>query len=430
VHRDKATTGFACCTAETRKGDQDVDKKTLENLRLQVEVLRRRNAALEAAGAGKKDYVNTGLPTTIRPSFAAKALPVAATAPSLSVQERSRLLQEATAEAIASLPLPIALLFPNQTPGLAGSLVPATVTRVPGAIRMLREAADITGSDLQEIAGIHGKTHQKSDAPRLGQPLVFVASCIAIERLRYERPEAVHRCQAVAGIGVGEFAALYAADVLDFDLGLRLVMLRAEQMQRAASAAGPELMQLSITGMSLERVQALCEQVRRTLGDDEVASVAYSVGAQAHICSGTKQGVEELRKLIEAQARAGARASVLPSPEHLRCGAFQTKLMEEAQRQLRKALLDALPKLRPPRCAVYFNVMGEAVPAGAQPSLIVQLLADQITSTVRWEQTVRTMLREGIEELVVCGPPGASQMKEVIEDIAPEAANRTTLCSA
>mmetsp|Transcript_138458 Transcript_138458/g.441747 ORF Transcript_138458/g.441747 Transcript_138458/m.441747 type:complete len:328 (+) Transcript_138458:425-1408(+) len=316
------------------------------------------------------------------------------------------------------------LLFPNQTPGVMGARL--QVAGIPRAQQMLQQAASILECDLERL--LNPSSTPKAEMPRYGQPILYVASCLATERLRSERSEAVERCQAVAGVGVGEFAALYAAGVLDFATGLRLVLIRSEEMQRAAAHIG-ETLQLSVTGMDLERVISLCAEVCRSLDGKEVCNVAYSVAPKALICAGTTAAVQQLLSLVQSRASSQeVRASIMESPKGATFGAFQTSLMEQAKQHLRTALYEALPLLKPPRCAVYFNVMGEALPAGAQPTLIVELLAEQLTSTVLWEQTIRTMLREGIDELVVCGPAHASQLKDVVRKISPEAGGRTRLC--
>lgn len=319
--------------------------------------------------------------------------------------------------------LPVGLLFPNQCQRLVGML--QEVDRVPRAQELLRRASAVLGYDLEQLCT--AGPGSRLDETRHCQPAVYVASLAAAERLRIDRPEAVRRCQAVAGIGVGEYAALQVAGVFDFELGLRLVRLRAEEMHRA-SAIG-EQQQLGLTGVELDRVRVLCEEARRACGPDEVCSVAYAVAPKAHICAGTREAVQRLHALGKGQgAGVHVRVRLLETPQELGHGAFQTKLMEQAQQQLRAALLEAVPSMRPPRCAVYFNVMGEALPAGAEPSLVAELLAAQLTSTVLWEQTVRTMLREGLEEFVACGPSTSAQLADVMPKISPDAGRRTTVC--
>eukprot|EP00747_Dinoflagellata_sp_TGD_P076706 gnl/TRDRNA2_/TRDRNA2_159268_c0_seq1.p1 gnl/TRDRNA2_/TRDRNA2_159268_c0~~gnl/TRDRNA2_/TRDRNA2_159268_c0_seq1.p1 ORF type:complete len:214 (-),score=52.39 gnl/TRDRNA2_/TRDRNA2_159268_c0_seq1:50-691(-) len=206
----------------------------------------------------------------------------------------------------------------------------------------------------------------------------------------------------------------------------RLVQLRAEEMHRASMAGKQQ--QLLLTGVELDRVRVLCEEARRTCvdgGGREVCAVAYSVTPKGHICAGTKDAADRLFFLGKSQGTVNVNVSFVDTPQHLGYGAFQTELMEQAQEKLRRALKDALPSMRPPRCAVYFNTMGEALPAGTEPLLVSELLAEQLTSTVLWEQTVRTMLREGTEEFIVCTPSTSSQLKAIMQKISMDAARRS-----
>lgn len=308
--------------------------------------------------------------------------------------------------------LPVALLFADQAPRLAGALADlASGDRQA----LLESASKVLGYDLGRLCA-EGQADDLEQTRRC-QPAVYVACIAAVERLRAERPEVIEQCHSLAGCGVGEFAALHVAGVFDFELGLELVQLRAEEMHLAAQVG--EQQQLSLTGVEFDRVRNLCEEARRTCGEGEVCSVSYALLPKGHICAGTKPAIDRLFELGSSQSRVNVRASLLSTPQEMGYGAFHTKLMEGAQRKLRVRLRELVPRMRPPRCPVYFNSMGEALPKGADPSLIAELLAAQLTTTVLWEQTVRTMRREGVEEFVVCGPRTPSQLVAVMEKLAP-----------
>lgn len=325
--------------------------------------------------------------------------------------------------------MPAALLFPNQAPNLTGMFRDRVA---PLAQDLLRRADGILGYNLEQLCadGVGGSAGKRQlDDTVHCQPAVYVAGLAAVERLKLSRPEAVSHCQAVAGFGVGEYAALQVAGVFSFEEGLDLVRIRAEEMQAAAQKGVQR--QLLLTGVELDRVRMLCEEARRKCGEGEVCSVAYAVMPKGHICAGTEAAANELYQIGRSKhSGVDVRASLLETRQELGHGAFQTQLMDEAQRNLREALRKALPKMRPPRCAVYFNTMGEALPAGADPSLIVDLLATQLTSTVLWEQTIRTMIREGIDEFIVCGPSTTSQLQDVMWKISSDAGRRTKPCNA
>lgn len=438
---------------------QEEDKQLVETLKQQVEALRRRNAALEQAltpsstrgglealrqhlaggtsprrgallsevsGLPPGDSYAGALPSSpsvLRRRPASGVVGSGVAASNISAHERSRLLQEAARQAEAAIPLPFGLLFPNQTPNMFGTL--QSVDKNPRVQQMLASASAVLELNVEQLC--QRGPPEKLSSMRLAQPIVYIASCIALELLRCEQPDAVNRCQAVAGIGVGEFAALYAADVWDFELGLRLVMLRAEQMQKVADAEGAQMQQLTVTGMSLERVRSLCDQVLHKCGPGEVCSVAYAVGAKAHIATGTLEAIQLLQTLASSQSGIEVKASYVERPKGGNFCVFQTKLMEEAKDYLKRALYETLPMLRPPRCPVYFNVMGEALPAGASPTLIVELLSEQLTSTVLWEATARTMAREGVNEMIMCGPTGSSQLGRIVQQNRSQARTRMFL---
>jgi len=310
--------------------------------------------------------------------------------------------------------VPVALLFPNQAPSLIGTLAGENGASLPIAARaLLRRANGFLGYDVEELCA-RGPA-SKLDQTQYCQPAVYVASLCAAEKLRIENPEAVERCQAVAGFGVGEYAALCMAGVFDFELGLRLVRLRAEAMHVAAtvSPSGSQ-QQLMLRELELEQIEELCEVVRKETGGREVCGIAYAMMPKVHICAGTKAAADRLFALGVAH---GAKVNFLDTPHKLGYGAFQTSLMRIAQIKLKAALLAAVPSMRPPRCAVYFNASGVKLPAGSDPMQVAELLAAQLTSTVLWQQTVRGMLSEGVEKFVVCGPSTAKQLKDVMRGI-------------
>lgn len=308
--------------------------------------------------------------------------------------------------------IPVALLFPNQAPSLMGTLAGDSGSSLPLAARaLLRRASSFLGFDVEELCA-QGPA-KMLDQTQYCQPAVYVASLCAAEKLRVEQPDVVERCQAVAGFGVGEYAALCLAGVFDFELGLRLVRLRAEAMHVAATAspAGSQ-QQLMLRELELDQIEELCETVRKETG--EVCGVAYAMMPKVHICAGTKAAAE---RLFALGVEHGAKANFLDTPHNLGYGAFQTSLMQCAQIKLKAALRAAVPSMRPPRCSVYFNASGVGMPAGSDPIQVAELLAAQLTSTVLWQQTIRGMLDEGVDKFVVCGPTTAKQLKDVMRGI-------------
>jgi len=308
-------------------------------------------------------------------------------------------------------PVPAALLFPGQGSQYVGMM--KDVVDRPGVKSMLAKAREILGWDPKELA-LNGPEEKLSET-RYCQPLMMLAGLAALDVLAEHKPEVVERPQAAAGLSLGEYTALVAAGVLDFEDGLRLVKLRAEAMQKATELV-PQAM-CSLAGLDRQKVDELCE--RAALADpsaDASVKVANFLFPSGFTCAGTKAAVDELCKLAVA-ARA-LQARVIKAG-----GAFHTELMRPAQEELSRAIDEMAEKMRPPRCAVYFNVTGKRVPAGADPATFVELMKLQLTSEVLWEPTVKAMVMDGVKDFFEIGP--LKQIKAMIKRIDADAFKRT-----
>jgi [acyl-carrier-protein] S-malonyltransferase len=213
------------------------------------------------------------------------------------------------------------------------------------------------------------------------QPAVFLH---AIVRARLAGESFAPGC--VAGHSLGEFSALVAAGALSFPDGLRLVRQRAEAMQSACEAV--EGTMAAILGLDDEVVERVCAEV-----DALVVPANYTCPGQL-VISGTVEGVAEaVRRLEQAGA---ARTVLLPVG-----GAFHSPLMQPAQDELRAAI-EAAP-LQRPNCPVYQNV--DAQPQ-TDPDVIRRNLIAQLTAPVRWTQTMRHMIANGVTEFIEVGGSG------------------------
>merc|ERR1712157_466311 len=119
------------------------------------------------------------------------------------------------------------------------------VQDMPKVKEMLDKSKDILGYDILEIC-LKGP-ESKLEETKFCQPAMFIAGLAGLEKLRQDRPEAVEHFQVAAGLSLGEYTALCAAGVFEFEDGLKLVKLRGEAMQEAAKA-GKQLM-LSVAGI-------------------------------------------------------------------------------------------------------------------------------------------------------------------------------------
>ena len=213
------------------------------------------------------------------------------------------------------------------------------------------------------------------------QPAVFVHSVIACELLQ----AAGIGPEAVAGHSLGEYSALVAAGALSFEAALALVGPRGKLMQ-AAGAEQPGAMGAVIGLEDDAQIAALCEQV-----DGVVVAANFNSPGQV-VVSGEQTAVANLGALAE---EAGAKRFV----ELAVSGAFHSPLMEPAAKAM-EALIAAAP-LQAPKVPVLTNV--SAAPVRDPEELRLHLI-QQITSPVRWTETVRALAGMGVENAYEVGP--------------------------
>ena len=185
----------------------------------------------------------------------------------------------------------------------------------------------------------------------------------------------------VAGHSLGEFSALVAAGALSFEDGLKLVAGRADAMQKACTLT-PSTM-AAVLGMDDAVVEEVCRSIPET-----VVPANYNCPGQI-VISGTIEGVSKATE--ELKKRGGKR--ILPLSVS---GAFHSPCMEPARLELEEAIRAA--HFRSPSCPVYQNVTGMPV---TDPGQIMDNLIAQLTSPVRWTQTITRMIADGA--VFVCG---------------------------
>merc|ERR1711933_77237 len=139
---------------------------------------------------------------------------------------------------------------------------------IPEVRDMLAKAQKILGYNILDVM-LNGP-EDKLLQTRHCQPAMYIAGLAAVEKLRLDEPEKVERCQAVAGLSLGEYTALTVAGVFDFETGLRIVKLRAEVMQAAADESDQAM--LSVAGLERDTLDRLCAESSSAPG--EVCAVA------------------------------------------------------------------------------------------------------------------------------------------------------------
>lgn len=278
----------------------------------------------------------------------------------------------------------IAFLFPGQgaqTVGMGQQLYET----LPAARALYDRAREVLGYDLAKIC-FEGPA-EELDSTVYSQPALFVTSLAALEQLRANSPDIVLACEAAAGLSLGEYTAMVFAGVMDFETGLSVVRQRGEAMQDAADATPSGM--VSILGLDLAKVQALCDESRRP---GEVLQVANHLCPGNIVVSGSNSACEHIAAL--AEQRGAMKAVPLAV-----AGAFHTPIMQSAVDRLANALANV--KLQKPQRPVVSNV--DARPH-SDPEEIRELLIKQVVSPVQWEASMRYLLDEGYRNYYEVGP--------------------------
>jgi len=247
------------------------------------------------------------------------------------------------------------------------------------ASSLFEQANDLLGFCITDV--MFAGTEEDLKQTKITQPAIFLHSVITA-RLR----EDVFQPDMVAGHSLGEFSALTAVGALSFEDGLQLVYKRAMAMQKACEAQ--ESTMAAILGLEDDVVERVCEAI-----DDIVVPANYNCPGQL-VISGTVNGVvSAVEKLKEVGAR---RALVLPVG-----GAFHSPLMASAREELQQAIEET--NFSKPQCPVYQNV--DAKPE-TNPETIRKNLIEQLTTPVRWTQTLQNMLAAGASQFTEVGGKG------------------------
>lgn len=288
-----------------------------------------------------------------------------------------------------------AYVFPGQGAQFVG-MGKELYDRNPLARTLFEKANEILGFRITDL--MFEGTDDDLKQTKVTQPAIFLHSVILAGTL-----DGQFRPDMVAGHSLGEFSALVAAGALSFEDGLRLVSKRARAMQKACEAT-PSTM-AAILGLPDAVVEEVCAAIR----DEVVVPANYNSPGQV-VISGSLPGVD---KACEQLSAAGARRVLKLKVG----GAFHSPLMEPAREELSEAIGSATVKR--PVCPVYQNV--DARPQ-TEPQRIKANLIAQLTSPVRWTQTVEQMMADGATHFVELGPGAVLQglVKKVNSDLVAE----------
>ena len=284
-----------------------------------------------------------------------------------------------------------AYVFPgqgSQFPGMGRDLYASN-----SQARSLFDRADaLLGFKITEVM-FEGNSEQLK-ATKVTQPAVFLHSVIAALCSDIPDPD------MVAGHSLGEFSALVACGVLGFEDALHLVSVRAMAMQRACEVVPGTMAAIMGGTMTPEMIESVCTQSRGV-----VVPANYNSDAQI-VISGEVEAVSEA---CAALKELGVKRA-LPLQVG---GAFHSPLMEPARQELARAIEGV--KFSRARCPIYQNV--DAKPH-EDPSEIKDNLLMQLTSPVRWTQTVRNMVADGASTFLEIGP--GSVLQGLVKKSFPE----------
>lgn len=247
---------------------------------------------------------------------------------------------------------------------------------------LFEQANDILGFRITDE--MFSGTDEGLKQTKITQPAVFLHSVILASTLDNFKPD------MVAGHSLGEFSALVANGAMNFEDGVKLVSMRAQAMQKACEM-NPSTM-AAIIGLDDDVVEEACASIQ----NEVVVAANYNCPGQL-VISGSIEGVNQACEVLKE--KGARRALVLPVG-----GAFHSPLMEPAREELAEAI--ASTQFSNPICPVYQNV---STKAETDPKVIQENLIAQLTSSVKWTQSVQHMIADGATSFIEVGPGRALQ---------------------
>ena len=265
---------------------------------------------------------------------------------------------------------------------------------------LFQKADEILGFSLSQVC-FNGPEEELKQT-YITQPAIFTHS-IAVSLIAREKINA----SAAAGHSLGEYSALVHAGALSFEAGLKLVKLRGEQMQKAGEMNKGTM--AAVIGLDAGKVEEACKEAESS----GIVQVANFNSPGQVVISGSIEGVKSAMVIAKTKGAKLVKELVVH-------GAFHSPLMEPAQEELKKALYETeFAKVKIP---VYRNVDALATTKDTPPDEIRDSLYRQLTSSVRWEQSVLNMSANGVTEFIELGP--GKVLQGLIKRISPGSITR------
>ena len=239
------------------------------------------------------------------------------------------------------------------------------------------KAEEILEFDISKIM-FEGSKEELTQT-KVTQPAIFIHS-MAILKILGES----FKPDLVAGHSLGEFSALVASGVLNYEDGLKLVSIRAKAMQKSCEKTNGTM--AAILALDDNIIEQTCKEI-----EGVVVAANYNCPGQV-VISGELNAVKlACEKLSNAGAR---RALLLPVG-----GAFHSELMIDAKKELSLAIEKA--SFNEPICPIYQNVNAKAETSIEK---IKENLISQLTSPVKWNQSIDHMIKNGTTQFIEIGP--------------------------
>jgi [acyl-carrier-protein] S-malonyltransferase len=245
-------------------------------------------------------------------------------------------------------------------------------------MKLFDTANSVLGFDLKKVC-FEGPAEELTKS-NICQPAIFVTSYAAYLSLQKRKPV---QFACAAGLSLGEWGALCAAGVLDFDSTLKVLEARGRFMQEACEREPSGM--IAIVGASPEQLAALCEKTGCT-----VANINSSA---QQVLSGSKDAVASAA--VVAKELGIKRALPLAT-----AGAFHSRFMEPAREKL-AGVLDGI-EFKAPKFPVLSNITGK--PHSSDPAEIRAMMLEQVTGTTNWAADVETAKALGCDRFVEFGP--------------------------
>ena len=257
---------------------------------------------------------------------------------------------------------------------------------------LFKRAETILGFDISKI--MFEGTKEELTQTKVTQPAIFIHSMAILKVL-----EDSFKPDLVAGHSLGEFSSLVAAGVLNFEDGLSLVSIRAKAMQKSCESTNGTM--AAILGLDNSIIEEICSNIEGT-----VVAANYNCPGQVVISGEVSAVKNACEKLSETGAR---RALILPVG-----GAFHSELMKDAKDELSKAIKET--SFNSPICPIYQNVNGK--PEHLVDNIKRNLIS-QLTSPVKWTQSVNIMIDDGCQDFIEIGPGKVLQglIKKINRDV-------------